>query len=239
MKRLVRRIFPHLYQALGRGRTVLRASSDVRLAWSAVQMFRLSASHFDGWMTSHATRWWEYPWVLRHAKGLSGRAVDFGAGKSPMPIALAQSGFEVDVVDPDTLQGEYENEWEWLDYGRWCITTHRAGMENSLYGDGELDLAVSVSVIEHLPAETRRQSLGELGRQVKSGGRVVITVDVLPGTEQLWNRVVDEVEPLDEHGTVTDMLDEARRAGLHLVHIERCPIRLPQLEAVGLVFTVG
>ena len=210
---------------------------DPRLVPGHLGLRRLSKSAFDGWATSHVPRWWEYPWVLREVRrrGGGGVAADFGAGKSPVPLGLARLGYRTVVVDPDTLQGRYGNEWEYIDYNRWGIETIKAGMEDRVFEPGSLDVAVSVSVIEHLPAEARRRGLRQIHESLKPGGLAVFSLDLLADGVHLWNRVVEEIEPTTEHGTMPEFLDECRAAGFRLVVRERCPIRLPDLRVEAVV----
>ena len=241
MRVVRRRMSSPLASDLGVGLVVGR--SDPRLAVDAVRVRRISRQAFGGWVAANPNRGWEYPWVLRHVRklgaGVTKRAVDFGAGKSPVPIGLVRLGYDTDVVDPDSepvLGRRYGNEWDFVDYAPWGITTHRAGMEEQLFDADELGVAVSVSVIEHLPAELRRLAIREVARVVEPDGLIILTVDVQPGgSQQLWNRVVDEIEPLGVHGTVDDVVDEAAACGLSLRLIERCPIPESESAVVGMI----
>jgi SAM-dependent methyltransferase len=147
------------------------------------------------------------------------------------------------VVDPDSepiLGRRYGNEWDFVDYEPWGITTHKAGMGEQLFDANQIGVAVSVSVIEHLPAELRRRAIREVARVVEPNGLVVFTVDVLPGgSRQLWNRIVNEIEPMSVHGTTDDVIDEAATFGLHLQHSERCPVPEGDTSVVGMVLRKG
>lgn len=162
--------------------------------------------------------------VAQHGSG-SGEAVDFGAGKSPTPILLARLGYKTSVVDSDQLDSEYSNEWQWFDYGRWGVKTYRAGMEDRLFDEGSLSVAVSVSAIEHMAADTRRQSIIEISRAVAIGGLVVLTIDVLKDGRHLWNFAVDEIESPEVHGTIDNFVDELEKSGLRLKLREACPMK--------------
>ena len=162
--------------------------------------------------------------VAKHGAG-SGLAVDFGAGKSPTPILLARLGYTTAVVDSDQLENQYSNEWQWVDYAKWGIKTFKAGMEDRLFDEGSLSVAISVSAIEHMPAEIRRQSILEISRAVRKGGLVVLTIDVLPDGKHLWNFAVDEIEPEEVHGTVDAFVEELKGSGLVLISREACPMK--------------
>lgn len=245
LKNLVRTVLPvDKRRRVAAARSVYSATGNLSMAWESQQLLRTSALAFDGWFTRHPTRWWEYPWVRREVAVRVGAvrktAADFGAGKSPIPLALQRLGLECSVVDPaqlEELEGKSRgNEWDFVDYSRWGIKTHRAGMEDKVFAPESLGVAVAVSVIEHLPAESRRGGLSRIGDALEAGGYAVFTVDLCRGSRFLWNRIVDEFEPTDVHGTVDDFLNEAHAVGLCLEHFERCPIRTPELEAVGMVF---
>jgi hypothetical protein len=167
-----------------------------------------------------------------------GRVADYGAGTSPVPIALARIGYETVVVDPDavTLLGrKVGNEWDLADYSRWSIPLHRAGIEDRVFDDRELVGAVSVSVLEHLLADQRRQGLVRVADAMTSGGVFVCTIDLMPDGTFLWNRVEHEIEPAAVHGTLVHFIDEALASGFRLLECARCPIR-PREPVVGLAF---
>jgi hypothetical protein len=216
---------------------------DTELMRKGREMQCLSRKSF-GWSTPHRTRWWEYPWILREVeRRLDGRtltALDAGAGKSPMPIALAGLGLKTTVADPNSQEKTGKNsggEWDWTDYSPWGVETRCAGMEEKIFKKGSLGVAVSVSVIEHIPAEVRRAGLKALSTALEPGGLMVFTVDLVKGSRQLWNRVLDiEVEPLAVHGSVEDMIAEADAFGMRLVHQELCPVSTDHHDILGLVF---
>lgn len=74
------------------------------------------------------------------------------------------------MVDSEQLDNEYSNEWQWVDYGQWGIDTHKAGIEDRLFDEGSLSVAVSASAIKHMPAKTQRHAIGEISRTVRVGG---------------------------------------------------------------------
>jgi SAM-dependent methyltransferase len=193
-------------------------------------------------MTPHAPRWWEYPWVLREVRRnapTDGAAADFGAGTSPIPIALTQRGYRTVVVDPDIerLTGRrFGNEWDHADYSRWGIETREAGMEDPVFPSGTLALAVSVSVIEHVTAEVRRTGIRQIWNALATGGALILTVDLEPDGVHLWNRILgQEVESVEQHGTIDDLLLEASDVGFTLLSRCRCPMPTTG-EIEGIVF---
>lgn len=193
-------------------------------------------------MTPHSPRWWEYPWVLREVSrnaSPAGVAADFGAGTSPIPIALAERGYRTVVVDPDIerLVGQrFGNEWDHADYTRWGIETRVAGMEDTVFPSGMLAVAVSVSVIEHVTAEVRRTGIRRIWDALATGGVFILTVDLEPDGLHLWNRILgQQVESVERHGTVDDLLCEASDVGFTLLSRCRCPMPTAG-EVEGIVF---
>jgi SAM-dependent methyltransferase len=208
--------------------TVFIASGDRSLAVGAFRQRHASRKAFDGFVAANPLRAWEYAWVIqqiaKHGTGY-GEAVDFGAGKSPIPILLADLGYATSVVDSDQLDNEYANEWQWVDYGKWGIKTHKAGMEDRIFDEAALSVAVSVSAIEHMAAETRRKAIEEITRAIKPQGLAVLTIDVMPDGIHLWNLVVDEIEPLGDHGTIDSFVSELEVGGLRLLRRASCPLK--------------
>ena len=83
------------------------------------------------------------------------------------------------------------------------------------------DGVYSVSVIEHVAAEDRRRLLSEMAARLRRGGVAVVTIDLVRGTSDLWNRNLGvEVESPERHGSFDDVVAEARRVGLDLVRRE-------------------
>jgi hypothetical protein len=64
----------------------------------------------------------------------------------------------------------------------------------------------------------------------------VLTVDLAPGTDRLWNRSLGHEVDSDDHGTVDDLLHEAAEARLEVAHSRNCPIGAAEVDVVGFVF---
>jgi hypothetical protein len=188
---------------------------------------RLHARKTTGFYPDHPPRLWEYPVVatiVQERLSPGSRLIDVGAGVSPLAPFLAANGFVVDTVDPSPRKRRWPpdaswNEWDFLDYRRaglahrsWNRTLDR--IPRRLRYDGIL----SVSVIEHLPGSERRSLLAEMAHRTRADGLIVLTIDLVRGSEALWNRNLGvEVEELAAHGSLDDVVAEAGLHGLALV----------------------
>lgn len=193
-----------------------------------IDLVNLSRRHF-GWYTRHQARSLEYPWVVEASGNVAGQIIlDIGAGISPVPLALAERGAHVLTIDNSRLlRHRHEivasNEWGFLDYSGLDLRTRSVWRDAS---DLELtaqscDVVLSISVIEHLPATTRRELINRSARWLRSGGRLVLTVDLVPGTDDLWNLSEGEqVEARGLHGSFDVLLREVEDAGVDVTFAE-------------------
>jgi hypothetical protein len=193
----------------------------------ALAALRLQARRTTGFYPDHAPRLWEYPVVARLiSDGLpaGSRLVDVGAGVTPLAPYLTSLGFVVDTVDPSPNRRVWPpqpdwNEWDFLDYAAVGLA-HRSWncTLDELPARPPFDGAYSVSVIEHLPASARRSLLAAIAARVREGGLVVLTIDLVRGADDLWNRNLGvEVEDLSTHGTLPDVIQECAAVGLEQV----------------------
>lgn len=193
-----------------------------------------------GWFTRHPSRAFEYPWVVaRLSARRGGRVVDVGAGVSPVPLLLALYGVLVTTVDDsllvrDPAAGAADwDEWGFLDYGKLdaSITSVQGDAADLAMPPGSCAAVYSISVVEHMPAATRRRLWPRLAAWLSPGGALVLTVDLMPGTEHLWNRASgQEVEPIDQHGDLPGLIAELGGLGFRLD--ERSDLRgLPGMRA--------
>lgn len=185
----------------------------------------LSRRHF-GWFTKHLPRTFEYPWLLTSIGDVESRKIlDIGAGVSPLPVALSKAGAYVVTVDSSRqirsrlAKANTWNEWGFLDYSLISprIRSLNVDICDCRFSADEFDVAYSISVIEHVPADVRRRCFALLGRWVRAGGKLILTLDLVPGTEQLWNRNLGvEVEDVSVHGTLSEIILELADAGFEL-----------------------
>jgi hypothetical protein len=70
-------------------------------------------------------------------------------------------------------------------------------------------------VIEHVPAAARRSLLRDIAIRTRPEGLVVLTIDLVPGTDELWNLNLGvEVENPAHHGSLDDVVAECAAIGL-------------------------
>jgi 2-polyprenyl-3-methyl-5-hydroxy-6-metoxy-1,4-benzoquinol methylase len=175
-----------------------------------------------GFFTRHFPRAIEYPWVAAKLEELrpGQRVLDLGAGLNPLPLFLARRGVKVDTVDahpvarvPPADPGW--NEWGFYDYSRVHPNLHSHQMDALAFApESPLDLVYSVSVIEHMPRATWEAVLARCRRWLARNGRLVLTIDLIPGTESLWNFAEGKVvEPVEVHGSINDFMNCLQKLG--------------------------
>jgi hypothetical protein len=213
------------------GSTTLESLVDRVPDPAALLTMRLSARMSTGFYPDHSPRLWEYPVVARlvtdHLDPGS-RLVDIGAGVSPLTPYLSSRGYVVETVDPSPLRRDWSdhlewNEWHFLDYAAtglasrsWNCTLDR--VPSRPFFDG----AYSVSVIEHVPAAQRRTLLADISARTRIGGLVILTIDLQPGTDDLWNYNLGvQVDEPSDHGTLQSVIEECSAVGLDLFYEER------------------
>jgi SAM-dependent methyltransferase len=187
---------------------------------------RLVGQETLGFFPDHAPRLWEYPvaagLIMEHLPAGS-RLVDVGAGVTPLAPYLTRRDYVVDTVDPSDIRRQWPpaqdwNEWGFVDYAE-------AGLGNrswnctlgELPASTEFDGALSISVIEHIPATDRRALLGDMARRLRIGGLMVLTVDLTRGGFDLWNRNRGLIVDARRHGSFEDVIDEGVSSGFELL----------------------
>jgi hypothetical protein len=167
----------------------------------------------------------EYPWFAhRLDTGSPSRLLDLGAGVSALPLWLAQRKNVVVTVDNHPLHRLPDdktdwNEWGYLDYSKLDSRITSLNINAKDYApDEQFDVIYSVSVIEHMPANIRRAIIKKFPDWLAPGGRIFLSLDLIPGTSELWPLSGGQkVDSDGEHGTMDDLLAEMTNAGLRIV----------------------
>jgi 2-polyprenyl-3-methyl-5-hydroxy-6-metoxy-1,4-benzoquinol methylase len=203
-------------------RRAIPLSHDPKTLLECVATSRRAFSFFP----DHIPRCIEYPWVLGKLRGLkqSGLLIaDIGAGINVLPLLLSNDGHKLLTVDAHTQTRHLEqratwNEWRFFDYSQ--LDRGIRSIQNpyeSLSLNDKQDVIYSVSVIEHLQGVTRRAWIAKMAEQIKTGGRLLLTVDLVPMSRDLWPYSEGQlVEPIQIHGTLDDLLDEIRSNGFQI-----------------------
>lgn len=177
-----------------------------------------------GFYTSHYPRVFEYTWLFEQLEDKAGAVLDIGAGVCPLPIALALKGFKVTTVDSHSKIRKLAdkanwNEWGFLDYSILNNDIQSHNIDFLKFKNRKFyDFIYSISVIEHIPKTNRLKVLKNASKLLKKGGKLLLTIDLFPKTENLWNLSEDkEVEPIEVHGTVNTFKNELKKYGFEIV----------------------
>jgi hypothetical protein len=164
-----------------------------------------------------------YPWTASRLEGIpaGSRVLDIGAGCSPLPLHLAECGMFVDCVDNSDFTrtvpaGAEWNEWGFFDYG----TLHQNLSAYNVAIDEfrpwhRYEAVYSVGAIAHFPSPIREQTLKKCSVWLKPRGRLVLAVDLIPGTDTLWNLGGSEETP-EQHGTYVDVEHQLQSLGFSI-----------------------
>lgn len=189
------------------------------------RLVSLSRNNF-GFFTKTLTRSVEYPFIIDNVGEIRNKTIfDVGAGVSPLPLYLAKEGARVVTVDNSSTIRILEeidqewNEWGFLDYQ--CISSNITSINTDVLSvalaEESFDIIYSVSVVEHVPAIDRRKIWDRLRRLLKKQGILLLTLDLIPGTDNLWNYAAGMlVEDIKQHGNLRLALDELASSGFTL-----------------------
>jgi 2-polyprenyl-3-methyl-5-hydroxy-6-metoxy-1,4-benzoquinol methylase len=199
-----------------------------------------------GFFPAHNPRALEYTWIANRLADWAepGSVLDVGAGVNPLPVWLSRRGWRVTTIDNHSVVRslacrEEWTEWGYLDYSQIDsrIDSRHLAFED-LSPACRYDALVCVSVVEHLQATLRRRWLRFFGEHLRPGGRALLTVDLVPWSEQLWCfREGVEVEPAALHGTFSDVVTELEEAGFAVLsrrtwpHVPHSRVALGAIEA--------
>ncbi len=188
-------------------------------------LVRLSKRHFSQF-TRHLPRLFEYPWIITQLGDLlNKRILDIGAGVSPLPLLLAEHGAKVITVDHSSIirklgQEQVDwNEWGYFDYS--SINKNISSIHDDIlavhFESNTFEYIYSVSVIEHMSASTRRQLWNRVVKWLSRNGELLLTIDLFPGTDQLWNYCQNQIVDTNvEHGDLKILEEELSQIGLKL-----------------------
>jgi SAM-dependent methyltransferase len=178
-----------------------------------------------GFSTKHFPHVINYPWVAARLEDLPARShiLDVGAGVSPIPVWLAQRGMEVNCVDSHPVVRSLPatddwNEWGFFDYGQLHpnLTSHHCSIAE-FTPLTTFDAIYSICVLAHMQRTVREDTLRRCREWLRPGGRLLLTIDLIPATDFLWNRSEGtDVESLLVHGAVADVLLQLGELGFRL-----------------------
>jgi SAM-dependent methyltransferase len=173
-----------------------------------------------GIFTQHYPHTINYPWTVSRLERLAAGSciLDFAAGVSPLPLYLAEKGMFVDCVDNSDISrtlpaGKNWNEWGFFDYG--LLHQNLAAYHCSITEFKPFrtyDAIYSVCSIAHFPSPVREETLRNCWTWLKPGGRLILTVDLIPGTDSIWN-LGGSGELPEQHGTYQDVELQIRSLG--------------------------
>jgi capsular polysaccharide biosynthesis protein/SAM-dependent methyltransferase len=163
-----------------------------------------------------------HPWLLQRMEELRPgmRVLDIGTGVSPMPLLLARAGLEVECVDGSDVIRSLPlppdwNGWGFLDYGQIDprIASHNLAIQDFV-PTRRFDAICSIGCLAHLSRADRDALFARCRDWLVPGGRMLHAVDLIPGSDFIWNRMADrELAPPPRHGTVRQMMEQLRRSG--------------------------
>ncbi|MGH6990920.1 MAG: class I SAM-dependent methyltransferase, partial [Stellaceae bacterium] len=182
-----------------------------------------------GFYTRHFPRSLEYPWIAGQLEGdLAGTTiVDIGTGLCPLPPFLARRGATVHCLDshpvirtPETRT--HWNEWGFFDYSALNPRLHSHHIEALAFQPpAAVDVVYSVSVIEHMPRRVWEATLAAAAAWLKPDGRLLLTLDLVPGTDLLWNYSEGRVvETQEAHGNRAEIRRQLERLGFEIAEEE-------------------
>lgn len=166
-----------------------------------------------------STRAFEYPWAYYASRIERGSSViDLGGALSGLAFACARGGASVTVVDPFV---EYGATMRPQANPRETVARLNRGLRTDVrllisdLGGADLrsesaDTIVCISTLEHLKAEDLQETLLEVGRVLKPGGRFVVTVDLFLNLRPFSKREANQ------YGTNVSVADLVSNSGLEL-----------------------
>jgi hypothetical protein len=181
-----------------------------------------------GFFPSASRRAVEYPWFAERLMHCARkRILDVGAGVNVLPLWLANRGAKVITVDfhprvRDPSNKNNWNEWGYLDYGLLDprVKSHNVSITDFQSRDG-FDYIYSVSVVEHMGRAVRVQAIARMASLLKANALMLLSVDLIPETDLLWNMSEGQiVDDLEAHGSLDDLRVEMEDARLTITELD-------------------
>ena len=180
-----------------------------------------------GFFPDHTPRAVEYAWIVNECISMPDKriVIDAGAGVSCLPLYLSNIGKEVITVDNSPSIRKLKeravwSEWGFLDYS---VLDSRIRSFNEPFESASIekkaDVIYSVSVIEHLTTKARKAWLSRMKALLNMDGRILLTVDLLPPTDELWPLAEGKVVE-SNHGTFRTLIEEMGREGITIDYAE-------------------
>src|SRR5262245_41037497 len=151
-----------------------------------------------GFQVNNETRKFEYPWAFNACPVRSGtHCLDIGGSLAGLQFVLAKSGASVTNVDP----GDEASGRGWPVEPTSIAHLNRAfgtdvRLINATLQDVQLppesiDVAYSISTIEHIPVDELPSLMREIARVLRPGGAFVATVDLFLNLEPFSHRATN------------------------------------------------
>lgn len=174
------------------------------------------------------SRIYEYIWIIKEIGDVEGKEIlDIGAGVSPLPLWFSCRGAKVTIIDNSPIIRILSNSNEWNEWGFFDYSLIDKSIDSvhsnivDFKPSKRFDLIYSVSVIEHISAKERVEILRKVHELLLSRGTFLITLDLIPETNQLWNLSEGKIiENEDEHGTLESFFSELISSGFIILNYE-------------------
>ena len=152
-----------------------------------------------GIQANNDTRYYEFPWAY-HAVPLSPgmTALEIGGGLSGFQFVLAKQGLRVVNVDPGLDASGVGWRCDPASMARLNrafhtdVVLHNTTLQNADLADDSIDVAFSISAIEHIPEQELPSLMREVNRVLKPGGKAVLTVDLFLDLAPFTPRLVND-----------------------------------------------
>jgi SAM-dependent methyltransferase len=145
------------------------------------------------WFNSYVARWQRraFQTALPHCGDLRGRDVlEIGCGTGRWTVLLRDLGARVHAVDvsPEVIDADRKR---FSGVHFLC-----ADLLNLPSEDSSVDLAVSVTVIQHVPHKAQDRAVAELARVVRSGGKALLLENTSDIGRHVFARAISEWKAL-------------------------------------------